>query len=508
MELTVDAAAAAAGSSPPPHDSSMHHLVVGSSGTYVAEPASTLTSGAALQVVGAGAGSTSRSTSPRHAMGGSGGAPPPRGSLSRSSSGSSKRPQSGAGLEQRARYVAQLCQEKPELVKLNIGGTRYTTTKATLTRLEDSFFKALLDGDIPSTLDDQGAYFIDREGRYFEPILNYMRTGELLIPPSMPKSAVLAEADFYCITPVVASLQLEESDACGGKLFNALLRPWDDVNPVGDGWTQDFKAEFPVATEGDIEHVAFFSQGSRLGHVAILSLASLSLRVLSTAPHGISSACHDTLHIASYCCSAGVIYQLMIGHNDNTCLQELYKDPNNEEITVIVNREQRTLFYGTANGTLRRLDFPSSEIGGTCQSTLLQSGHVHPVKELLPLGNRTLVSSCAAGHVRCWNNYDVAQMNSYSIPAGALLMAPYLLQAQEDRVHIYDVLSGKMLHTLHAVNGSHVTALCVCHDKSFFGGMLLVTAHYDGTLQLWSLGLLSLLLREQHQASPHPPKKT
>lgn len=122
----------------------MHHLVVGSSGTYVAEPASTLTSGAALQVVGAGAGSTSRSTSPRHAMGGSGGAPPPRGSLSRSSSGSSKRPQSGAGLEQRARYVAQLCQEKPELVKLNIGGTRYTTTKATLTRLEDSFFKALL----------------------------------------------------------------------------------------------------------------------------------------------------------------------------------------------------------------------------------------------------------------------------------------------------------------------------------------------------------------------------
>jgi hypothetical protein len=42
---------------------------------------------------------------------------------------------------------------------------------------------------------------LHREGRYFEPILNYMRTGELLIPPSMPKSAVLAEADFYCITP-------------------------------------------------------------------------------------------------------------------------------------------------------------------------------------------------------------------------------------------------------------------------------------------------------------------
>jgi hypothetical protein len=88
-------------------------------------------------------------------------------------------------------------------------------------------------------------------------------------------------------------------------------------------------------------------------------------------------------------------------------------------------------------------------------------------------------------------------------------MAPYLLRAQEDRVYIYDVLSGKMLHTLHTVNGAHVTALCVCHDKSFFGGMLLVTAHQDGTLQLWSLGLLSLLLREQnqHPSGSHPPKK-
>lgn len=50
-----------------------------------------------------------------------------------------------------------------------------------------------------------------REGRYFEPILNYMRTGELLIPPSMPKSAVLAEADFYCITPGAPCLPFQRA---------------------------------------------------------------------------------------------------------------------------------------------------------------------------------------------------------------------------------------------------------------------------------------------------------
>lgn len=32
---------------------------------------------------------------------------------------------------------------------------------------------------------------------------------------------------------------------------------------VGEGWVQEFSDHFPVSTEGDIEHVAFFSQGSR-----------------------------------------------------------------------------------------------------------------------------------------------------------------------------------------------------------------------------------------------------
>jgi len=34
------------------------------------------------------------------------------------------------------------------------------------------------------------------------------------------------------VRTVVTSLQLEESDACGGKLFNALLRSREEVNPV------------------------------------------------------------------------------------------------------------------------------------------------------------------------------------------------------------------------------------------------------------------------------------
>src|SRR5690606_9650897 len=66
-----------------------------------------------------------------------------------------------------------------------------------------------------------------------------------------------------------------------------------------------------------IDSLFFVRKGQNLvainhtaGLIAILSLASLSLRTLSTSPAPISAACHDSGHIASYCCSTGVVYQV------------------------------------------------------------------------------------------------------------------------------------------------------------------------------------------------------
>ena len=47
--------------------------------------------------------------------------------------------------------------------------------------------------------DKDGWYFVNRPGVYFEPILEYMITGELLVPRSMDKKALVREARFYCI---------------------------------------------------------------------------------------------------------------------------------------------------------------------------------------------------------------------------------------------------------------------------------------------------------------------
>jgi hypothetical protein len=44
-----------------------------------------------------------------------------------------------------------------------------------------------------------GYYFIDRNGKYFEPILDYLRCGELILPVGMRRDHILKEMEFYGI---------------------------------------------------------------------------------------------------------------------------------------------------------------------------------------------------------------------------------------------------------------------------------------------------------------------
>lgn len=99
---------------------------------------------------------------------------------------------------------------KATIVKLNIGGYRYETTVLTITRIKDTFFSTLLSSRLETTKDEQGAYFIDRDGQFFAPILTYLRTNELAIPNSMTIQDVKREAAFYSIEPLLSLLEEEE----------------------------------------------------------------------------------------------------------------------------------------------------------------------------------------------------------------------------------------------------------------------------------------------------------
>ena len=62
-----------------------------------------------------------------------------------------------------------------KVITLNVGGTQYTTTLSTLTKYPDSMLGVMFSGrhDLPQQED--GSYFIDRDGEVFKYILMYLR---------------------------------------------------------------------------------------------------------------------------------------------------------------------------------------------------------------------------------------------------------------------------------------------------------------------------------------------
>ena len=65
---------------------------------------------------------------------------------------------------------------------------------------------------VPGTKDENGAFMIDRSPKYFEPILNYLRTGELNIDPNVNKENVIAEAKYFGIQSLVDKFEENEKE--------------------------------------------------------------------------------------------------------------------------------------------------------------------------------------------------------------------------------------------------------------------------------------------------------
>ncbi|XP_043483297.1 BTB/POZ domain-containing protein KCTD3 isoform X1 [Leptopilina heterotoma] len=114
-----------------------------------------------------------------------------------------------------------------EIIHLNVGGTRFSTSRQTLSWIPDSFFTALLSNRIASRRDENGALFIDRDPKVFSIILNYLRTKDIDLK-NIDIRALRHEAEYYGITPLVKRLMLCEDlsqSSCGDVLFYGYLPP-------------------------------------------------------------------------------------------------------------------------------------------------------------------------------------------------------------------------------------------------------------------------------------------
>ena len=98
-----------------------------------------------------------------------------------------------------------------EVLTLNVGGAMYTTTRHTLTKYPDSMLGAMFNGKFAApaaTCDQQGNFFIDRDGHMFRHVLNFMRSGRLCLPHGFKDFDLLeAEADFFQIDPMISAIK-------------------------------------------------------------------------------------------------------------------------------------------------------------------------------------------------------------------------------------------------------------------------------------------------------------
>uniref|UniRef100_A0A2R5LAI4 BTB/POZ domain-containing protein KCTD3 n=1 Tax=Ornithodoros turicata TaxID=34597 RepID=A0A2R5LAI4_9ACAR len=112
-----------------------------------------------------------------------------------------------------------------DIIHLNVGGTRFATSRQTLTWVPDSFFTSMLSGRISSLRDETGAIFVDRDPKLFSIILNFMRTKDIEFK-GVDINVLRHEAEFYGVTPLVKRLMLCEDlnqSSCGDVLFHGYL---------------------------------------------------------------------------------------------------------------------------------------------------------------------------------------------------------------------------------------------------------------------------------------------
>ena len=95
-----------------------------------------------------------------------------------------------------------------DIIKLNVGGVPYLTTKTTLCQ-PGSYFEIMFSGKMEPGIQIDGAHFIDRDGMMFRYVINYMRDLDKWLPPSDidTLSQLIKEAQYYCLNGMLEMMK-------------------------------------------------------------------------------------------------------------------------------------------------------------------------------------------------------------------------------------------------------------------------------------------------------------
>eukprot|EP00929_Paragymnodinium_shiwhaense_P117166 TRINITY_DN8743_c0_g1_i3.p1 TRINITY_DN8743_c0_g1~~TRINITY_DN8743_c0_g1_i3.p1 ORF type:complete len:263 (+),score=31.59 TRINITY_DN8743_c0_g1_i3:132-920(+) len=119
----------------------------------------------------------------------------------------------------------------PNIIHLNVGGHRFTTTLGTLQADPQSMLGRMFSGEHPVLQDEDGSFVIDRDGRHFHHLLNYLRDGSVPIGLSrVERIELLREVDYFSLKtlyqiiggPTVVAAQM--SGGGGGQWLHKLIQ--------------------------------------------------------------------------------------------------------------------------------------------------------------------------------------------------------------------------------------------------------------------------------------------
>eukprot|EP00047_Mylnosiga_fluctuans_P019343 m.81576 g.81576 ORF g.81576 m.81576 type:complete len:1034 (+) comp8083_c0_seq2:25-3126(+) len=111
--------------------------------------------------------------------------------------------------EEEKAAMQRLHRAQQEKVKLDIGGHKYSTARSTLTSIPGTLFDTILSGQSEFDADeDDGSFFLDRDGRLFHHFLAFLRDPATFEPPAdiAVCKELLREAEFYKI-PIAPRLE-------------------------------------------------------------------------------------------------------------------------------------------------------------------------------------------------------------------------------------------------------------------------------------------------------------
>eukprot|EP00033_Pygsuia_biforma_P003511 GCRY01003844.1.p1 GENE.GCRY01003844.1~~GCRY01003844.1.p1 ORF type:complete len:240 (+),score=44.21 GCRY01003844.1:191-910(+) len=143
-----------------------------------------------------------------------------------------------------------------EIIHLNVGGKLFSTTISTLRSEKNTMLDAMFSGRMPLRKDENGRYFIDRNGKWFSYVLDYLRDlNSFIVPADGELRRILArEADYFQLEGLSSLLHAKNSEDPKDSYAKRLLN--NRTGPSYDQVVNDYVERCVRAIERSSESLA------------------------------------------------------------------------------------------------------------------------------------------------------------------------------------------------------------------------------------------------------------